>query len=78
MELKKINEKIHLEKSLEWVVAVNELIDKSVPMDGNPYEMDRNKNLCPRCSVGLIGEGESYCALCGQKVRFFNSDILPL
>lgn len=79
--MKKIKEKMLVEMTAEDVVAINDLIGKATEMEGlHSVTENYTVNRCPICD-GAFAKGDSYCANCGQKVRFVDystEDVIPL
>lgn len=54
----------------------NELLLKSREADGI-VECNKDFNRCPVCGCHFV-KGHNYCTKCGQRVRFVESDVVPL
>ena len=54
----------------------NELILKNTKANGIPCEKSE-LNKCPKCGT-IFMKCNSFCMTCGQRVRFVDSDIVPL
>lgn len=72
--LKKIEKTITIELTPREVMEYNALIDRDTMKKGIPTEKG---NKCPMCGTEFT-KNENFCPLCGQKVRFIESDIIPL
>lgn len=55
----------------------NKLILKDTEAYGIPCEDKKDINKCPECGT-IFMRCNSYCMTCGQRVRFVDSDIVPL
>lgn len=79
--MKKIKQRMTVEMTAEDVVTINALIDKATEMEGLHSTIENyTVNRCPICD-GAFAKGDSYCANCGQKIRFVDystSDVIPL
>ena len=72
--LKRIEKTITIELTPREVMEYNALIDRDTMKKGIPTEKG---NKCPTCGTEFT-KNENFCPLCGQKVRFIESDIIPL
>lgn len=66
--------RIHLDLTIEEVIYLKDLLKKDVIVDGIPSE---EGCVCPECHTALI-KGKYHCPLCGQRVRYIESDNIPL
>lgn len=72
-----INETVMtVELTLEEALELKTILSKAVERDGIPEE-DPTWNRCPTCGRSFL-KGNDYCMGCGQKIRFTESDIIPL
>lgn len=72
---KQINETVvELKMTIEEALALKELLEKDELMEGRPKEDGCE---CPRCGTKLI-KGGYRCPCCGQRVKYNESDIIPL
>ena len=55
----------------------NELILRNTKANGIAYEDKADMNRCPKCGT-LFMKCNNFCMTCGQRVRFVESDIVPL
>lgn len=74
--MKKINQKITVNLTIEEALEYNILVDRDTLKDGLATD-DDNVNRCPICGKNFTKENY-FCALCGQRVRFIVSDVIPL
>ena len=78
-ELFKVPTTIHtIEMSDETLNRFNELLCRDIEMDGIP-DGESKFNKCPVCgNFFLKDESRKFCFACGQRVRFVESDVVPL
>lgn len=74
--MKKIEETIMLKFTLDEVVELNKLIDRDTIKNGIA-DKNRDYNKCPVCDR-LFGQWETFCPNCGQRIKFVDSDDIPL
>lgn len=74
MKLKKINKTVTVEFTLEEAIEYNRMCDRNTMVKGIPTE---NGNKCPSCGTEFV-KHEHFCPLCGQKVMYVESDVIPL
>lgn len=60
----------------EAVQEYNILIKRDKVMNGRPTE-DVAVCRCPKCGTEFR-RGNYFCKLCGQRVKFVESDVIPL
>lgn len=65
-----------IEMSGETLENYNELILRNTKANGIPCEKSE-LNKCPKCGT-IFMKCNSFCMTCGQRVRFVESDIVPL
>jgi rRNA maturation endonuclease Nob1 len=74
--MKTITQKVVVALSLEEAIEFNKLVDRDAAKEGIPTEL-RESNKCPKCGR-TFGRNDQFCASCGQRVEFVDSDIIPL
>lgn len=70
-------EPITVEFSDAAIDEFNELVKRNEAVDGIPDAKYTNLNTCPICA-NVVGLGDNFCGLCGQRIKFTKSDIVPL
>lgn len=74
--MRKIKEKIMLALTLNEAIEYNTLVERDELKEGLPTE-DSHICRCPKCGREFKEE-DYFCGLCGQRVKFVVSDIIPL
>lgn len=74
--MEKITQKITITLSLKDAIEYNELVERDDVKKGIPTE-SRDINRCPKCGRNF-GRDSYFCGLCGQRVKFVDSDVIPL
>ena len=54
----------------------NELILRNTKANGIPQE-EKSLNACPKCGT-IFMKCNSFCMTCGQRLKFVETDIVPL
>lgn len=68
------NYKVTLELTLDEAEELKECLERRNMQSGIPTD-DGNK--CPNC-FNIFYKGTHYCAVCGQRVRYIESNDIPL
>ena len=58
------------------MVHMAELIERDAVHDGIPTE-DDDINICPHCGR-MFADNDAFCSLCGTRLKFVISDVIPL
>lgn len=67
-----------IEMSDETLNKFNELLCRDTEMDGIP-DKEPKFNKCPVCGSYFMNDMDKrFCYKCGQRIRFVESDIVPL
>ena len=66
--------RVHLDLTIEEVAYLKNLLEKDAIVDGIPSD---EGCVCPECRTALI-KGKYHCPLCGQRVKYIESDTIPL
>lgn len=76
-ELKEIRrDPVVVEFSDKAIEEYNELVRRDKVASGIPTD-DKYLNRCPNCGREF-SNGYYFCSLCGQRLRFVESDTVPL
>lgn len=75
--MEKIERKITVEMTIDEAAYINELIERDKAVMGIPHEGYKTLNYCPICN-SAFSSTDNFCDKCGRRVRFTDSDIVPL